>query len=153
MKSFFYGIHLIISIGGGFIGLTSFLSLEDIDGGIEIALVLLFAALYTTGIIGGIVFSLNKERKAMLKLYYFLQIPLFSSLVFSFHFLSALGLYVGYNLFQTKTSILTVGFHFQGLPTWTISWNQETPLALGINLTACLLLFLLYKMDYSTLEG
>lgn len=141
-----------MSISGGFLGLTSFLALKDIDGGVEIVIVLVFAGLYATGIIGGILFSLNKKKKALLKLYYFLQIPLFSSLVFGYQFLSVFGLYAGINLFQAKASDLTFGFRFEWLGKWAVSWSQEQPLAIGVNLIACVLLILICTIDYSNLE-
>ena len=115
MKKLFYSLHLIASIGGGSIGfLTIFPLWDSMDEltGAEVIGTIIFAIIFLAGITSGIIFSLDKQRKGLLSVYYALQIPFIISSTLSYQLVSVCGFQVGINLLNAESGKINFGYIF-----------------------------------------
>ena len=125
-------LNIVLTIGGGFLGLAvtlqALFSLEASPPAV-FTLYILFAALYAFGILVGIRLAEGRGIERRLILFYALQIPWISSPILGYRFAS------GFNL-----SGALIGFELNGFfrlgSDWQMNLFQALPWGIGLNFFA-----------------
>jgi hypothetical protein len=139
MNAWFRRLLLILTIGGGFVGLvltTQFFS--QANKVIAYIMLLAFVALYGYGILVGLKLSEGPTPLRHLRAYFILQIPLISSPLVAYRFCSGL---------QATVAMIppSVGFDFRFGSEWHFAISSSDPWGVGVNLVALAIVVLLYS--------
>jgi len=139
MNAWFRRLLLILTIGGGFVGITAtiqfFLHANKV---IAYILTLVFLGLYGYGIFVGFKLSEGSLPLRHLRLYFSLQIPFISSPLIAYRFYS--GLQATVAIIQPG---LKWGWDWRLGSAWQFVIHSSAPWGVGINLVALAIVFLL----------
>jgi hypothetical protein len=137
-------VHLILTIGGGFLGVV--ITLEAfVTAGWSISipnalLIVVFVALYGYGLFAGLRFADHPEDKKHLALFYWLQVPWVSSPFIAYRFTS--GFHVSGAFMDSKLSGA-----FRLGSDWQFSLFNHAPWGIGVNVFALVMVILLMKKN------
>ena len=136
-------LHLILTIGGGFLGmvvtLQAFVAAKE-SNPLFYAMLAAFVALYGYGVFAGLRLAEHEEEKKHLMVFYWLQVPWISSPIIAYHFAS--GFHVSGGFMDWKLSGL-----FRIGSDWQFSLFQSAPWGLGVNAFALVMAILLLKKE------
>jgi len=139
MNVWFCRLLLILTIGGGFLGVAITTQFFPQANKVIIYIMLLaFVGLYGYGIFVGLKLSEGSVPLRHLRLYFGLQIPFISSRVIAYRFCSGL---------QTTISIIQPGLRWDCRfgSEWQFSILSSAPWGVGINFVALAIVCLLYS--------
>lgn len=134
-------LNIILTIGGGFLGiaftLQAFFSAKE-SNPVFYAMLTAFVALYAYGIFAG--FRLiEKEETKHLIVFYWLQVPWFSSPLLTYHLAS--GFFLSVSLIDWRFNAA-----FRLGSDWRFSLFQSDPWGVGINLFALAMVIILHRL-------
>ena len=140
MNVWFRRLLLILTIGGGFVGVARTIQFfSHVDKVIAYVVLLAFVCLYGYGIFLGVKLSEGAAPLRHLRVYFGLQIPFISSPIVAYRFATG---------FQTTIAITQSGLgwdvRFLGSEGQFAILSQE-PWGVGINVIALAIVFLLYS--------
>jgi len=140
MNVWFRRLLLILTIGGGFVGVARTIQFfSHVDKVIAYVVLLAFVCLYGYGIFLGVKLSEGPAPLRHLRVYFGLQIPFISSPIVAYRFATG---------FQTTIAITQSGLgwdvRFLGSEGQFAILSQE-PWGVGINVIALAIVFLLYS--------
>jgi hypothetical protein len=139
MNAWFRRLLLILTIGGGFVGIVSTITFFP-EANKVIAYIMLgaFIVLYGYGIFVGLKLSESPAPLGHLRVYFALQIPLISSPVVAYRFCSGL---------QATIAIIppTLGWDSRLGSEWHFAISSSDRWGIGVNLVALAIMFLLYS--------
>ncbi len=140
MNVWFRRLLLILTIGGGFVGVARTIQFfSHVDKVIAYVVLLAFVCLYGYGIFLGVKLSEGPAPPRHLRVYFGLQIPFISSPIVAYRFATG---------FQTTIAITQSGLgwdvRFLGSEGQFAILSQE-PWGVGINVIALAIVFLLYS--------
>ena len=140
MNVWFRRLLLILTIGGGFVGVARTIQFfSHVDKVIAYVVLLAFVCLYGYGIFLGVKLSEGPAPLRHLRVYFGLQIPFISSPIVAYRFATG---------FQTTIAITQSGLgwdvRFLGSEGQFAILSQE-PWGVGINVIASAIVFLLYS--------
>jgi hypothetical protein len=139
MNVWFRRLLLILTIGGGFLGLALTIELfHQANKAVLYIMLLGFVCLYGYGIFAGLKLSDGAAPLGHLRLYFALQIPFISSPVIAYHFCS--GLQATIAIVQPG---LTWGFRLGS--EWQFALLSSAPWGIGINFIALAIVCLLHS--------
>jgi hypothetical protein len=139
VNAWFRRLLLILTIGGGFVGVVLTMQFfSQANKGIAYATLLAFIALYGYGIFVGLKLSEGPTPLRHLRAYFILQIPLISSPLVAYRFCSGL---------QATVAIIppSFGFDFRLGSEWHFAVSSSDRWGIGVNLVALAIVFLLYS--------
>jgi hypothetical protein len=152
MNAWFRRLLLVLTVGGGFLGLALTLQLfATADKAIVYLTLLAFVGLYGYGIFVGLKLSEGFNPIAHLRFYFALQVPFISSPVIAYRFCS--GLQATVAIIYRGGEIVAEGLHLESGLRWDCRLGSEWKFAIlssepwgcGVNLVALILMFLLYS--------
>ena len=133
-------ILAIATLGGGFTGvvitLAAIFSAEE-KPLLGTALAVLVTLFYAYGVALGLALAEGRNPRKQLSIYYGLQIPIFASPDFAYHFFSGFYLCVVVSGGQ-------FGANFQLGSEWVLTFHQMLPWTVGINLFALAVVVMLF---------
>jgi hypothetical protein len=138
MNVWFRRLLLILTIGGGFVGVTLTVQFfAQADKVIAYAILLAFVGLYAYGIFVGLKLSEGPPPLNHLRLYFALQIPFISSPLIAYRFCSGL---------QVTVAIIQPGLRWDCYlgSQWQFAILSSAPWGCGVNFVALVIVFLLY---------
>jgi hypothetical protein len=134
-------VHLILTIGGGFLGLAitlqGFFTAKEFNAPFFLLLAA-FVTLYGYGIFAGLRLVDNPDEKKHLAVFYWLQVPWISSPILVYRFAS--GFHVTCVFVESK-----LGCFFRVGSDWQVSLFRPAPWGIGVNAFALALVVLLFK--------
>jgi hypothetical protein len=139
MNAWFRRLLLILTIGGGFVGLVLTISFfPQANKVIAYIMLLAFVGLYGYGIFVGLKLSEGSATLGHLRLYFGIQIPFISSPVIAYQFCSGL---------QVTVAIGQPGFSWGCRlgSEWKLAILSSAPWGIGINFVALAIVLLLYS--------
>ena len=141
MSTWWRRILAIVTLGGGFTGVV--ITLAILFSAQErtlplVGLCILVTLLYSYGCFLGLALAEGRILKKQLGIYYGIQIPIFNSPQFAYHFISGFHLSLAYSGGQ-------FGATFRLGSEWVLSVNQMQPWAGGINLFATAVVVSLFR--------
>ncbi len=145
MKTWLRWILIVMSVGGGFVGLLiTLLSLPSMNPATPfgVAVTLAFAGLYGFVMIAGLLFARDESRIGPLRLSLWLQVPVITSPLISWQFTS--GFHITFGLIGGLLGVNT----FIG-SIWYFSLLKGGPWGVAVNLFAVLLLVMLAQVGRS----
>ena len=125
-------LQLLLTVGGGFAGLCVVLQGAITAGKMPLLyyiVISFFALLYCLGIFAGIRYSEQPDNWLPLFLYHAIQVPLFTSPLFSYIFASGFLLSFGFGGGR-------LGFSFALGSSWMFTIAQTQPWSIGLNIFA-----------------
>ena len=128
-------LHLVLTIGGGFLGAAMTLQTFFASKGLSpvvYAILMAFIALYAYCIFVGLRLVDRPQETKHLLVFYSLQVPWLSSPLIAYRFVSGFNFHVGFLDFN-PTFLLRIGSD------WKFSFFQSAPWGLAINLFAVLM--------------
>ena len=137
MNAWFRRLLLILTIGGGFVGITVTIQFFlHANKAIAYIVAVAFLGLYRYGIFVGFKLSEGSVPLRHLRLYFALQVPLISSPLITYRFCSGL---------QATVAIIQQGFRWDWRlgSAWQFVIHSSAPWGVGINLVALAIVLLL----------
>jgi hypothetical protein len=139
MNVWFRRLLLVLTIGGGFVGLILTMPFfSSADKVVAYLMLLAFIGLYGYGIFAGFKLSEDSASLKHLRLYFSLQIPFISSPLIAYRFCSG---------FQATVAIIEPGlkWDFRLGSEWQFAILTSHPWGCGVNFVALIVVFLLYS--------
>jgi len=150
MKTWLRLLAVLMTVGGGFVGVTITFNLfggPNKGGSPEAVVASIFMALYGFVVAAGLLFVYDPRRTRPMLVAFALQIPWLSLPVFEYRFAAGLNAVVAFGPSQAAQGALSM-IHFGGASETAFRFSfgtlQEGPWRIGINLVAALLYILLW---------